>query len=209
MSKIKETLDKLYRLWGELPEIKIEEDILHFENRSQLILDDARDFKPVIELLTSLIQIKNSQVLDLYISNKSIEVFYCNKVVKIPCVLNFSNYEDDIPKIHIPLGDDIPKIHIPLGLYPFFKKFFSWKREVRMYATDVGIYLFMVEQPKTKTKEENLLRYFIPKSPSNCTGLLQDYESLVRHLNDYINVEKMSLNSVSYEIHTIKTLEEV
>jgi hypothetical protein len=198
MSKIKETLDKLYQLWGELPEIEIEEDILHFENRSQLILDDARDFKPVIELLTSLIQTKNSQVLDLYIWNKGFEVFYCNKVVKIPCVLNFSNYEDNIPRIHI-----------PLVLYPFFKKFFSWKREVRVYATDVGIYLFMVEQPKTKTKEENLLRYFIPKSPSNCIGLLQDYESLTRHLNDYINVEKMSLNSVSYEIHTIKTLEEM
>lgn len=199
MSKIKETLDKLYRLWSEFPEIAIEEDILHFESRSQLILDDARDLKPVIELLTSFIQTKDSvQVLDLYIWDKSIEVFYCNKVVKIPCVLNFSNYEDDIPKIHI-----------PLGLYPFFKKFFSWKREVRMYATDIGIYLFMVEQPKTKTKEESLLQYFIPNNLSNCTEFLQDYESLTRHLNNYINVEKVSLNSVSYEIHTIKTLEEM
>lgn len=201
MSKIRETLDKLYRLWGELPEVDVNEDLIYFESRSQLVLDDAREFKPVIELLTSLIQIKNSQVLDLYIWSKDIEVFYCNKLISIQNVLTFSGWVDT--------SLDMLKVHIPLGLYPFFKKFFSWKREVRLYATEMGVYLFMVEQPKTKQKDEVILQYFIPNKPGDCTDLLEDYERITRYHERYLRTEEVVVEGVSYNLYTIKTLEEI
>ncbi len=206
MTKIKETLDKLYREYDEpiTPWIQ-DRDFLYYDSEAYRIWEDAREFKPILKLLDSLIQVKKTQVVDIFFYKKSLIVLFKNYAYEIKDVLYFPDDKwQGISESEI-IEYPFSFIHFPLSLYPFIRKIFSWKRQLELYCFEQRLHLFLVEQEKTRTKEENVLYYQIPNVVNS--KLSSYYKELRFNNPDKLVYEDIEVEGITVVKQSIKELE--
>lgn len=206
MTKIKETLDKLYRQYDEpITPLIQDRDFLYYDSEAYRIWEDAREFKPVLKLLDSLIQVKKTQVVDIFFYKKSLIVLFKNYAYEIKDVLYLSDdkwqgwSESEIIEYLFSF------IHFPLSLYPFIRKIFSWKRQLELYCFEDRLHLFLVEQEKIRTKEENVLFYQIPNVVNS--ELSSYYKELRFNNPDRLVYEDIEVEGIAVVKQSIKELE--